>query len=224
MGPLSGISSREQEVVKLLLEGKSNKQIAASLHIAERTVEFHLHNIYNKLQVRSRMELVLKLRSSTVAAEQEDAENRDRPQARNWVTSLRETLSLISIELKGINIMTEAARPDGSMMPFHEAIRVCLTKYAEFSGRATRAEFWWFALFVVLVTGALTYLSESLGGVGLIALLLPFLAAGTRRLRDSGQSGWWELFLLVPVAGIILLGFMWAMPPARPLSEEQRVA
>ena len=109
-------------------------------------------------------------------------------------------------------------------MPFHEAIRVCLTKYAEFSGRATRAEFWWFALFVVLVTGALTYLSESLGAVGLIALLLPFLAAGTRRLRDSGQSGWWELFLLVPVAGIILLGFMWAMPPARTYSEEQRPA
>lgn len=140
------------------------------------------------------------------------------------MTSLRETLSLISLELKGINIMTETARPDESMMPFAEAIRVCLTKYAEFTGRATRAEFWWFTLFVVLVTGALTYLSESLGAVGLIALLLPFLAAGTRRLRDSGQNVWWELFILVPVAGIIVLGFMWAMPPARTLSEEKRPA
>jgi len=55
------LSKREWDVLKLLLEGKSNKLIAASLGISERTVEFHLKNIYAKYQVNSRIELVLKL-------------------------------------------------------------------------------------------------------------------------------------------------------------------
>ena len=52
------LSNREQEVINLLLEGKSNKLIAASLGISESTVEFHLKRIYAKFQVASRMELV----------------------------------------------------------------------------------------------------------------------------------------------------------------------
>lgn len=54
-------SVREKEVIELLLQGKSNKQIALALHIADRTVEFHLSNIYAKLSVASRTEAVLKL-------------------------------------------------------------------------------------------------------------------------------------------------------------------
>jgi DNA-binding CsgD family transcriptional regulator len=60
-----GLSQREEEVVELLLQGKSNKQIAAALHIAERTVEFHLKNIYAKFKVSSRVELILALGKST---------------------------------------------------------------------------------------------------------------------------------------------------------------
>ncbi|NSW52532.1 MAG: helix-turn-helix transcriptional regulator [Anaerolineae bacterium] len=59
------LSRREKEVVSLVLQGKSNKQIALSLEISERTVEFHLKNIYTKLQVNSRVELILKLGKST---------------------------------------------------------------------------------------------------------------------------------------------------------------
>lgn len=103
---------------------------------------------------------------------------------------------------------------EGATMTFPQAIRTCLTKYAEFDGHASRAEFWWFALFVVLVTGAMTYLSEAAASIFMIALLLPFLAAGARRLREAGQNPWWLLFILVPVGGIVTLGFMWAMPPA----------
>lgn len=58
-------SKREEEVVKLLLQGKSNKQIALTLGISDRTVEFHLKNIYMKLQVSSRTEAILKLGKST---------------------------------------------------------------------------------------------------------------------------------------------------------------
>ncbi|HEY5270021.1 MAG TPA: NBR1-Ig-like domain-containing protein [Anaerolineales bacterium] len=54
-------STREKEVIELLLQGKSNKQIALTLHVANRTVEFHLSNIYAKLGVTSRTEAVLKL-------------------------------------------------------------------------------------------------------------------------------------------------------------------
>jgi DNA-binding CsgD family transcriptional regulator len=211
------LSNREQDVVKLLLEGKSNKLIASSLHISERTVEFHLKNIFAKHQVGSRMELVLnlgkstaeKLGDSTVAGMGEATENRDRP---NWVTSLREAVSMIGKELRMENTSSSNARNEADSTTFFGAIRVCFAKYAEFNGRATRSEFWWFALFVTLVASALVYLSEALGSVFLIAVLLPFLAVGARRLHDIGKSGWWQLFLLAPVGGFVILGVLWAMP------------
>jgi len=59
------LSRREEEVISQLLKGKSNKQIAYSLGISERTVEFHLNNIYEKMGVNSRVELILQLGEST---------------------------------------------------------------------------------------------------------------------------------------------------------------
>jgi uncharacterized membrane protein YhaH (DUF805 family) len=67
-------------------------------------------------------------------------------------------------------------------------------------------------LFVTLVASTLAYLSEQLVNVFLIATLLPLLAVGARRLRDIGKSPWWQLFLLVPVGGIVILGILWAQP------------
>ena len=212
MTPSNQLSNREQEVANLLLEGKSNKQIASSLRISERTVEFHLKNIYDKFQVRSRVELVLKLRESTVAEQGEIAENSDTLNSRNWAASLRAAVSRIGKELKMESVVNSKTDKEGSSMTFFESIRVCLTKYAEFNGRATRPEFWWFALFVTLTAAALTYMSESLASVFAIAMLLPFLAVGARRLHDIGKSGWWQLFMLVPVGGIVLLGILWAIP------------
>ena len=97
-------------------------------------------------------------------------------------------------------------------MTFQESIRVCLKKYAEFNGHATRAEFWWFAVFIMLVAGALAYLSAALTNVFLIDILLPHLAVGARRLHDIGNSAWWLLFYLAPVGGLILLIILWAQP------------
>ncbi|HQF71628.1 MAG TPA: DUF805 domain-containing protein [Promineifilum sp.] len=79
---------------------------------------------------------------------------------------------------------------------------------------------WEVVEFVGLVSSALVYVSEALGSVFLIAMLLPLLAAGARRLRDAGHSGWWQLFLLAPVGGIVILAFLWALPPAGELPEE----
>lgn len=95
------LSKREWEVVKLLLQGKSNKLIASSLGISDRTVEFHLKNIYAKYHVNSRVELILKLVNTPGKAENEKlghstvdnmgktTENRDKFNSRmNWAKSL----------------------------------------------------------------------------------------------------------------------------------------
>jgi len=66
------LSKREEEVLKLVLQGKSNKQIALSLDISVRTVEFHLKNVYTKFQVSSRIELILNLGHATGAAKIEE--------------------------------------------------------------------------------------------------------------------------------------------------------
>jgi len=220
MEQFNELSNREWEVVKLLMEGKSNKLIALSLGISDRTVEFHLKNIYAKFQVSTRVELILKLGQSTVAGKGGVAENTDRLNVWNWVASLRSAVSKISEELIMKNKMNSNVPNEAGTMTFYESIRECLTKYAEFNGRASRPEFWWFMLFILLVASALTYVSEAAGSIFLIATLLPLLAAGTRRLRDSGKSAWWQLFLLVPVAGIIVLGFMWAQPAVSPKPDD----
>lgn len=207
------LSKREQEVAKLILEGKSNKLIASALHIAESTVEFHLTNIYAKYQVSSRTELILKLGESIVAEDAELVDNRGRLNSiwKNWVTSFKEAVSIIGKELK----MNTVVENKGSEMTFFESIRVCFTKYAEFSGKAQRPEFWWFTLFITLVGAALGYLSEAFVGIFTIATLLPFLAVGARRLNDVGKSTWSLLYLLLPVAGIIVLGIWWAEPAGK---------
>ena len=226
------LSNREREVVQLLLEGKSNKLIALDMQVSDRTVEFHLKNIYSKFQVNSRMELVLRLKNeinwieseklgvSTVAGRGNLAENDDGLDLRNWVTSLREAVFRIGKELK-MKISSDSNTDNQTgTITFFESIRVCLTKYADFNGRASRPEFWWFTLFVLLCDSAFTLLSETLGGIFLLAVLLPLLAAGSRRLRDSGQNVWWLLFLLAPVGGIVVVGYLWTLPSTNSLSGE----
>ena len=222
MAHMNGLSDRERDVVKLLQEGKSNKLIASTLGISERTVEFHLKNIYTKYQVSSRVELILKLGESTgavklgestVAEEAGNTENRDRLNSSNWSTSLKDAVSRIGKELNVNTVMNSNARSEAAPMSFFESIIVCLKKYAEFNGRASRSEFWWFALAVTLVTAALAYLSTAVAGAFLVAVLLPLLAAGSRRLHDTGRSGLWELFILAPYGGIMLLCILWAAAP-----------
>ncbi len=224
MTQFNEFSRREKEVVNLLLEGKSNKLIALSLQISESTVEFHLKNIYGKYQVNSRTELILKLGKSTVAGKGEVAENRDIFNVRNWAAVLREEISRMGKALK-MNNSENANASNGSIpMTFFESIRVCFNKYAAFTGRAGRPEFWWFMLFVILVASALELVSKVSSSIFLIGVLLPLLAAGTRRLHDSGKSGWWQLFLLVPVGGIVLVGILWALPPSDPIPEDSHPA
>ncbi len=213
---MDGLSSREQQVAQLVLEGKSNKQIAALLHISLSTVEFHLKNIYARLQVSSRVELILKLRESTVAGAAQPAENRDGQSSSDWSTLWKQAVAKFGKEMRRMNVVNETNPGQTAAMTFLEAVRVCLAKYAQFEGRAGRAEFWWFALFVTLLVSAFQYVSDAAAAVAMISVLLPFLAVGARRLRDAGKNPWWMFFLLVPVGGIIMLGIYWAQPSAPP--------
>jgi uncharacterized membrane protein YhaH (DUF805 family) len=74
------------------------------------------------------------------------------------------------------------------------AISTCFNKYATFTGRAPRSEFWWFWL----LFGFVTLLgSGNLLGFVWIFILIPYIAVGVRRMHDVGRSGWWLLFPLV---------------------------
>jgi len=110
-------------------------------------------------------------------------------------------------------------------MDFKTAVITCLTKYANFQGRASRSEFWWFYLFTVIVMGIASLVSDLsgdpndiLGTLATFALILPSLAAGCRRLHDIGRSGWWQLLMLT-VVGVLLLIY-WMVQPSRPAGDK----
>lgn len=90
-------------------------------------------------------------------------------------------------------------------MTFQESIKVCFQKYADFNGRAKRPEFWWFVLFLFLVSLALGVVSDVLSALFSLATLIPSLAAGARRLHDTGRSGWLQLLGLIPILGWLVL-------------------
>jgi uncharacterized membrane protein YhaH (DUF805 family) len=98
-------------------------------------------------------------------------------------------------------------------MTIVESIKTCLNKYADFTGRASRSEFWWWVLFVVVVRYVLHhFLGFWIGTLFSCAVLIPNLAVGARRLHDTGKSGWWQLLFFVPVAGWIALIVFFVQP------------
>jgi uncharacterized membrane protein YhaH (DUF805 family) len=96
-------------------------------------------------------------------------------------------------------------------MTFGKAIATCFAKYVDFKGRASRPEFWWFYLFTILLSWAsiLVDSSQILSMIVNLAVFLPVIAAGSRRLHDTNRSGWWQLIMLT-VIGIIPLVIWWA--------------
>jgi len=91
-----------------------------------------------------------------------------------------------------------------------------LQKYAVFSGRSRRKEFWMFVLFTFVVEIVLAIIDAIIGtyntalGIGLLsglfylAILVPSIALNTRRLHDIGKSGWFQLLFIIPIVGFIL--------------------
>jgi uncharacterized membrane protein YhaH (DUF805 family) len=95
-------------------------------------------------------------------------------------------------------------------MTFGESIRSCFSKYAEFGGRASRSEYWWWFLFNILASTATGIVSETLSGLFSVGVLLPSLAVGARRLHDTDRSAWFLLLWLIPIIGWIVL-IVWAV-------------
>lgn len=111
----------------------------------------------------------------------------------------------------------------GASLP--DAYRRFWSKYAVFTGRASRSEFW-FALLanaiVSIVLGVVFgIIAGATGAHGIIyvsylyslAALVPNWAVGARRLHDTGRTGWWQLLQLIPCVGTIILIVWWAMEP-----------
>ncbi|MGR3363885.1 MAG: DUF805 domain-containing protein [Maritimibacter harenae] len=106
-----------------------------------------------------------------------------------------------------------------------EAVRTVFSKYATFTGRARRAEFWWFVLFYIIVnfilglidsvlfgtttTTETSFSAETdtpiLSGIFWLATIIPYIAVGVRRLHDTNRSGWWLLLGFIPLIGAIIL-------------------
>jgi uncharacterized membrane protein YhaH (DUF805 family) len=99
-------------------------------------------------------------------------------------------------------------------MEMQEAFVTCVKKYAVFSGRATRSEYWWFTLCQVLIVIGMSIVSENLGGLAMLVLLMPALSVSARRLHDLGRSGWWLLIGFIPLVGNLVLLF-WAVQPSQ---------
>lgn len=94
-------------------------------------------------------------------------------------------------------------------------LHVVRDNYANFQGRARRQEYWMFVLFyiigamIVSVIDKMLFNSQILSGIYGLALLIPSIAVGVRRLHDTERSGWWMLLALIPVlGGLVLLVFM----------------
>lgn len=103
-------------------------------------------------------------------------------------------------------------------MTFGKSVSTCFRKYADFNGRASRSEYWWWVVFTLII-GCLFGIPSGISaahstvGSGLplisyivaLALFLPNLAVLFRRLHDTGKSGWWWLIGFIPFVGSIIL-------------------
>jgi uncharacterized membrane protein YhaH (DUF805 family) len=94
---------------------------------------------------------------------------------------------------------------------------VVLERYAQFTGRAGRAEFWWFFLANLIISVVLSLLGRAsvifaiISLIYSLAVLVPSIAVGVRRLHDTDKSGWWILIGLIPLVGFIVLLVLFVM-------------
>ena len=86
-------------------------------------------------------------------------------------------------------------------MSFTNAIKSGFRNYANFKGRATRSEYWWWTLFNLLITSvSSSFVNQDFGNLVSLALLLPSIAVAVRRMHDVNRRGWW---VLVPIVNLV---------------------
>jgi uncharacterized membrane protein YhaH (DUF805 family) len=109
-------------------------------------------------------------------------------------------------------------------MTFLESAQVCVAKYADFSGQATRSEYWWFFLAVVVGSAAASTVDPALSALFSVAMVTPLLAVGARRLHETNRSGWWQLLALVPFGAIVVMILLALPGSAAPIRSNAAVA
>ena len=101
-------------------------------------------------------------------------------------------------------------------LSFNEAVGTCFRKYFDFTGRARGSEYWYFFLFCTVIFIVATILDINLFGIPMedygpvylisfFGLLIPSISAATRRLHDTGKSGWWQLLYFT------IIGSFWVL-------------
>ena len=111
-------------------------------------------------------------------------------------------------------------------MSFTESLQSVFQNYAVFEGRARRSEYWWFCLAYSLVSSVISGVARAVGSGGAsmalssisaiiaVACLVPSIAVTTRRLHDTGRSGWWQLLSLTCIGGIVVI--VWLAMDSQP--------
>jgi uncharacterized membrane protein YhaH (DUF805 family) len=95
-----------------------------------------------------------------------------------------------------------------------QAVRISLSKFADFSGRASRSEYWYLVLPIMIVSFILKFVDSMFFGLSILSMIfavatvVPTVSAGVRRLHDTDRSGWWMLIILVPVVGLVIFYFL----------------
>jgi transcriptional regulator with XRE-family HTH domain len=137
--------------------------------------------------------------------------------------SLRALASVFEVPAE--TLLVRAAAPS---QPALIAMRDGVLRGLDFVGTSTRPEYWWFFLAVVMVLAFVQIIAESVGALPFrlvqLVVLLPFLAACARRLRDAALSPWWTLIMLAPVAGILVLLYLCTFPTKRLEAEAEAKA
>ena len=92
-------------------------------------------------------------------------------------------------------------------MNFVESIQTCYKKFFDFSGRASKSEYWWFQLYNAIIY-VLSFVFQGdlvlLLSILIIVNLIPVYAVGVRRIHDSDKSGWFVLISLIPLIGLYI--------------------
>jgi transcriptional regulator with XRE-family HTH domain len=134
--------------------------------------------------------------------------------ARVSTESLRALAAVFEVPAESL-LMGEPASSQSALAAMQEGV----LRGLEFTGTTTRVDFWWFTLGVVMLLALTNLFAQVVGQLPLdiasLLVLLPWIAACTRRLRDAGFSPWWQLISLVPVAGILVLLYLLTYPPTK---------
>lgn len=199
------LSHREQEVVQLVLQGKSNKLIAFELGISVRTVEFHLKNIYAKLQVNNKIELVLRLGNttgglqstklvvSTVVNSRKIIKNRGKSKSwLNWANSFTNVISMTNKEPDMMNRTPQFVIPFSSILMI-VALFLPVVSINDLNGKN-----------LIQVSGLENLLLAANGVIGIIALYRIIVRTDKPRASYLRWLGVFSLLMSVLMAQSVL--------------------